>query len=724
VASPPGRSSSLAGPQTLETRTTKPPPKGAALVLCAGRSARMGRPKALLPFQGGTFLSVILDRLRALGLPFMAVVRGPDLLLPEEVLAGLPVLVNPDPETGPIGSIQAGLKAGARGFPWLLAVPVDHPAVTLETLQALVRAAEAGGGHLWVPSHRGRRGHPVVFSQACYEDLMSVPPGEGARWVVARHRNLRVEVPVEDPGVLRNVDTPQEYRQLLREDGVLGHGSRFRDRDPQAAGRVGGGDTEARDPATFGTSRSRPKPMTRFVLNSRVVQTDQPPGTILLDFIRLSSGLTGTKEACREGECGACTVLLGSPGPQGLVYRAVASCLLPLGDVQGCHVVTVEGLSEGPLTLVQEMILEHSASQCGFCTPGIVMSLTGFCLASTTFSFPEALDALDGNLCRCTGYVAIRDAARALCERLEGVQLDPEVRVATLVELGVLPRGFLEAPGLVSQLQTPEPPSTSEAVNPVLVAGGTDLFVQKPDELREAPLEFLSRRRDLDFIRLEDGVLRVGGAVTLESFRLSEVVNRVFPTLRDDLLLHSSTILRNRATLTGNIVNASPVGDVTIMLLALDATLEIGTAAGQTRRVPLSEFYRGYKEFDLTPGELITEIRIPEPAPGTRFSFEKVSNREILDIAAVSTALRLVLAPDGTIQDLRLSAGGVAPVPLFVTGLEKFRGLKPEGETVGLLARHVVEAVSPISDIRGSATYKRLLLGQLVRAHFSAEVLS
>jgi xanthine dehydrogenase small subunit len=171
-------------------------------------------------------------------------------------------------------------------------------------------------------------------------------------------------------------------------------------------------------------------------------------------------------------------------------------------------------------------------------------------------------------------------------------------------------------------------------------------------------------------------------------------------------------------------VNASPVGDVTIMLLALDATLEICTAAGQTRRVPLSEFYRGYKEFDLTPGELITEIRIPEPAPGTRFNFEKVSNREILDIAAVSTALRLVLAPDGTIQDLRLSAGGVAPVPLFVTGLEKFRGLKPEGETVGLLARHVVEAVSPISDIRGSATYKRLLLGQLVRAHFSAEVLS
>jgi xanthine dehydrogenase small subunit len=464
--------------------------------------------------------------------------------------------------------------------------------------------------------------------------------------------------------------------------------------------------------------------MTRFVLNSRIVQTDQPPGTILLDFIRLSSGLTGTKEACREGECGACTVLLGRPGPQGLVYRAVASCLLPLGDVQGCHVVTVEGLSEGPLTLVQEMILEHSASQCGFCTPGVVMSLTGFCLASKAFSFREALDALDGNLCRCTGYVAIRDAARALCERLEGVDPDPALRVATLVELGILPQGFLEAPSLVDGCQTPEAPGKAEAIKAVLVAGGTDIFVQRPEQLRKTNLEFLSRRQDLKFIRLEDGVLRVGGAVTVESFRLSEVVNRIFPTLRDDLLLHSSTILRNRATLTGNLVNASPVGDVTIILLALDATLEIRTPEGQTRRVRLAEFYRGYKQFDLAPGELITEIRIPEPAPGTRFNFEKVSNREILDIAAVNTAMRLVLAPDGTIQDLRLSAGGVAPVPLSITGLEGFRGRKPEGETLGLLARHVVEMVSPISDIRGSATYKKLLLGQLVRAHFSAEVLS
>ncbi len=464
--------------------------------------------------------------------------------------------------------------------------------------------------------------------------------------------------------------------------------------------------------------------MTSFVLNSRVVHTEQPPGTVMLDFVRNASGLTGTKEACREGECGACSVLVGSPGPQGLVYRAVASCLLPLGDVQGCHVVTVEGLSEGPLTLVQEQILEHSASQCGFCTPGIVISLTGFCLSARSFSFQESQDALDGNLCRCTGYVAIRDAARALCERLEGVEPDPAVRVATLVEAGVLPPGFLEVPALLEGLENPQEPPVAGGAPPVLVAGGTDLFVQRPEELLEAPLEFLSRHRELDFIRVEGGVLKVGAAVTLEDFRLSEIVHRFFPSMREDLLLHSSTILRNRATLTGNIVNASPVGDVTIMLLALDASLEIRTRSGQTRRVPLSEFFQGYKQYDLAPGEWIVEIHLPLPPPGTRFNFEKVSNREILDIAAVSTAMRLILAPDGTIQDLRLSAGGVAPVPLLIRGLEGFRGRSPEGETAGLLARHAVEAISPISDIRGSATYKKLLMGQLVRAHLSAEVLS
>jgi len=160
---------------------------------------------------------------------------------------------------------------------------------------------------------------------------------------------------------------------------------------------------------------------TSFLLNDRPIHCLEPAGTVLLDFIRERAGLSGTKEACREGECGACTVLVGTLGSDGSVaYRACASCLVPLGDVHGCHVVSVEGLNGPDLTLVQRLIVEHSASQCGYCTPGIVLSLTGFCLTSPDFSYAGAIDALDGNLCRCTGYRQIIDAVHEAAAVLRG----------------------------------------------------------------------------------------------------------------------------------------------------------------------------------------------------------------------------------------------------------------------------------------------------------------
>lgn len=191
--------------------------RGAALVLTGGRSARMGSPKARLAFAGGTFLSTIIDRLRPLALPLVAVVRGPDLDLEAEEFPGIRVLLNPHQESGPIGSLQVGLAAGAEDYPWIMAIPVDHPAVQQDTYLALAQAAAGGGAHLWAPSYQGRRGHPVVFGHPCYEDLGRVPPGEGARWVVARHREHRAEVQVDDPGILRNVDTPADYHRLLQD---------------------------------------------------------------------------------------------------------------------------------------------------------------------------------------------------------------------------------------------------------------------------------------------------------------------------------------------------------------------------------------------------------------------------------------------------------------------------------------------------------------------------
>lgn len=455
--------------------------------------------------------------------------------------------------------------------------------------------------------------------------------------------------------------------------------------------------------------------MASLILNQKTIDAGHPPGMVLLEFIRDVRCLSGTKEACREGECGACTVLVGARHADGSTqYKAVASCLLPVGDVEGSHVVTVEGLEgNSQLTLIQELIIEKNASQCGFCTPGIVLSLTGFCLTSDDFAYEDAIDALDGNLCRCTGYVAIREAARALCDRLAGLDRDPARRVATLVAAGVLPGYFAGIPGRLAAL----PPSPKAPEDAILVAGGTDLFVQKPEELRDRPLRFLSRRRDLDYVRVEDGLLHVGGAVTLEDFRCAAAVKEHLPALEKDLLLHSSTILRNKATLTGNIVNASPIGDMTIILLALDATLIIEKAEGGGRRaVQLDHFFHGYKKFDLAPGETIVEIAIPLLSPTAAYAFEKVSNRVTLDIAAVNAAIRVATAPDGALADLRIAAGGVAAVPLAIAGLERFHGRVADAATCAEIAGFVAESVTPIDDIRGSAAYKKKLLRQLTRA--------
>ena len=457
--------------------------------------------------------------------------------------------------------------------------------------------------------------------------------------------------------------------------------------------------------------------MTNFILNEKPIKTEERQGMTLLEFIRGVACLSGTKDACREGECGACTVLVGSRQADGSVaYKACASCLLPLGDIDNCHVVTVEGLGFEPLTLVQRLIVEHSASQCGFCTPGIVLSLTGFALASPSLSYDDAVNALDGNICRCTGYVSIRNAALALCDALAKLDKAPAKRLEALISAGVLPEYFRAIPG---RLAAPAAPAAG-GKNAVLVAGGTDLFVQKPEQLLESDLCFLSKRRDLDYVREEGWSLKVGGAVTIEDFRNSDAVRRHFPRLADDLLLHSSAILRNKATLTGNIVNASPIGDATIILLALGARLVISGEGGKKREVPLDKFYLGYKKTDLACGELVSEIVIPLPPPGSRYNFEKVSNRTTLDIAAVNSAMLLTLGSDGAVKDLRVSAGGVGPVPLLLVGLDVLRGRKTGAGLAADLAKAAMKTASPIDDIRGSAEYKKLLLGQLMKAHLRA----
>jgi xanthine dehydrogenase small subunit len=418
-------------------------------------------------------------------------------------------------------------------------------------------------------------------------------------------------------------------------------------------------------------------------------------------------------------------VLLGSPQPDGIHYRTVNSCLLPMGDVAGCHVVTIEGLNQPDLSPVQKALLEEGAIQCGFCTPGLVIALTGFLLGGAPISEADGIAALGGNICRCTGHVAIRRAIARLCEQFPDLEpareLSASARIAALVTRQVLPRYFLDVParlhGLATAAAGEAPGEEREARSPVLVAGGTDLFVTQADKLRDAELTFLSQREDLQGIRIAGDVCCIGAATPLTAIEASPIIRQMLPNFDRHFARIASVSIRNRATLAGNIVNASPAGDLSVMLLALNATVVLARGDRQ-RTVLLRDFFRGYKVLDMATDEMIAEIRFPVPEAGARFHFEKVARRDHMDIASVNSAIRLRIKNDRIIE-AHVAAGGVAPIPLYLRKTSTFLQGRPISAATAREAAAVAGGeISPISDVRGSADYKRALLPRLILAHF------
>ncbi|GAB3636940.1 xanthine dehydrogenase small subunit [Hymenobacter arcticus] len=497
--------------------------------------------------------------------------------------------------------------------------------------------------------------------------------------------------------------------------------------------------------------------MITFFLNDQPVHTTEPPASALLDFVRYHEHLMGTKIGCREGDCGACTILVGEliPDGQRIAYQSMTSCLTPLGNVHGKHVVTVEGINQagGQLTPVQQAIVTHNGSQCGFCTPGFVMSLTGHSLAEKPATEQNTRAAIDGNICRCTGYKSLERAAAALTAELAE---RPSINsVKWLMDKQFVPAYFAEMPAQLSALRADtaaaEAPvaassnghlrngsavSTSpnghfqsqnghdsnhfpHATHPLL-SGGTDLLVQRLDELRQQPVRLLFDQNGRRGIRHEAGAGRVvlGAATTATQLLESELMLGLLPRLPDYLKLVSSTPIRNMGTVAGNFVNASPIGDLTILFLALGAAVTLADASGATRAVPLAELYLGYKKLAKAADEQVIEISFPAPRSDDFFNFEKVSKRTHLDIASVNTAAWLRVEK-GVIVAARLSAGGVGPVPLLLarTG-EYLLGRELSAETVAGANEVMQEEISPIGDVRGTAAYKRLLLRQLLWAHF------
>jgi xanthine dehydrogenase small subunit len=441
----------------------------------------------------------------------------------------------------------------------------------------------------------------------------------------------------------------------------------------------------------------------KFILNQEIIEIDEPLGNSTLDFLR-NKGIKGVKEACHEGDCGACMILLGKLKDDKLVYRAVTSCILPLGEVEGKHVVTIEGLNQKELNPIQQALVDTGGVQCGYCTPGFVISLTGHFMNSELEN-DNILTAIEGNVCRCTGHASIIRAANLLSDKYSSVKESKQQWTKSLIDVRILPSYFSNIADRLRELK-----KTPQQTKGRFIAGGTDLLVQ--NESIENPV-FLSEM-NLANIWSDANYIYVGAMANTEKIRLSTDLNKVLD-IKNHLFTVSSLPIRKQATIGGNIVNASPIGDLTIYFLALDADISI--LNGETSRIiKLKDFYKGYKILDLEKGEILEWVRIRNEEK--LFSFEKVAKREHLDIASTNSALSLTLEGK-IIKDIHLSAGGVGPIPMHLDKASSFlENKKIDASIIKEAALIALTEISPIDDVRGSAKYKSLLLQQLIYAHF------
>jgi len=455
--------------------------------------------------------------------------------------------------------------------------------------------------------------------------------------------------------------------------------------------------------------------MIEFILNNKLIKTAEHNGITLLDFIRENQQLKGTKIGCREGDCGACTVLTGTLQEDNTInYQSITSCISPLGNAQNKHIVTVDGTNlQNKLTTAQQAMTDNYATQCGFCTPGFVVSLTGLALKNTLNSYDDGRNAISGNICRCTGYKSIEKATKQVVDSLK--KKDTSNSIQWLVDNQFIPEYFATIPKRLSKIK-----SKNKAIKNVnYIAGGTDIYVRHADTLAEENINLLTPNSELTGISFYKDSCVIGAATTITDLMYNNALQVYFPEIQSFLKLVSSEQIRNMATLAGNFVNASPIGDMTILFLALNSNITIKNNGGKLRTIALKDFYISYKVYDLQKDEIIVNITFEVPDSSHYFNFEKVSKRTHLDIASVNSAIN-IKTNGTTIENVHLAVGGVAPIPKYLHKTAAFLLNKEISIEVLREANLVMqEEISPISDVRGSSDYKRLLARQLFFAHFT-----
>jgi xanthine dehydrogenase small subunit len=503
----------------------------------------------------------------------------------------------------------------------------------------------------------------------------------------------------------------------------------------------------------------------------QVAPADVDAETTLLEYLRQHLRLMGTKEGCASGDCGACTVVIGrapngtiqadgaqADAAQGLVYGTANSCILPLASLHGAQVLTVDALATpSGLHPVQDAMVRHHGSQCGFCTPGFIMTLAGAGLPGATHPELRGSDAagapvldeahgeapghdaplaaiaplLAGNLCRCTGYRSILEAARELLASPPApiaALADAPARLAAMHATAPpetpVPRYHAptDEPTLLRMLGTPDA-SANTPSGPAtrLVSGATDLWLEVTQQYRrfERVID-VSGIPELMAIEIDDDIVSIGSAVTHERLLALFGAGGALPcpAIADMLERFASPQIRRRATLGGNIANGSPIADWPPVLLALDAEAEIGHADGTRSVVALSEFWLGYRRTVLAPGQYLRAIRFRRLADWNTLRVHKVTKRHEDDISSVLVATRIEFEA-GRVALARVACGGVAATPVRLASVEARLVTQPRAACLepGLLAdidAELARTLAPISDVRASAAYRSAMVRALL----------
>ena len=459
--------------------------------------------------------------------------------------------------------------------------------------------------------------------------------------------------------------------------------------------------------------------MIRFLINKDLIELDDARADLtLLQFLREHRKLTGTKEGCAAGDCGACTIVLGEVNNDGsaLHYRTVNSCITLMSAVHGKQLIAVEHLAdEGTLHPVQQALLDYHGSQCGFCTPGFVMSMFALYHNATAPTRDDVLHALSGNLCRCTGYRPIIEAALASCQ---GEAADHFAKTAsnTLAKLKDIQDNAGTAIGSSGVIM---PTSREELANAIqgypaapLVAGSTDFGLSITQQLKNVEKVIsLSAMDSLKKCTKTEQTLIIGAGAPLND--IASPLLSAFPQLAELITRFASLPIRNQATLGGNIANASPIGDMPPALLALGASLHLDNGQ-QVRVIPLKGFFTGYRQTQLEKGEWISAIEIPLLSKDNNVAAYKISKRMEDDISAVCAVFNLTLV-DGVVTSLQTGFGGVAATPETCPTLEGALIGKQwkSADCLHLGKQMLKDAFNPIDDVRASAAYRNQVLSNL-----------